>query len=310
MTVSLVDQRRLAIEIIATLVNIKRTAADQLLRRANVSEPLIGRFLSDRDPATGTKLSKRVAGAMVLDALAAEGHEAAVIDALISIAANWDAYHLAADEYQARATVQKAREVQPELSGQREQEDAARQARDRAASAAAERARKVTLGQQSALLLGQFDHAMASDDAHGRGYLLQDLLNRLFDLHEFPVHRAFQRNAGAEQIDGAFEMDGWHYLVECRWRKQPANSRDLDGLVGQVGRSGRQSMGVFLSINGWSEHVVPMLLQSRDKCIILMDGYDLRSALSQQIALRTLVQAKIRALNLKATPFLSARECM
>jgi hypothetical protein len=36
MTVSLVDQRRLAIEIIATLVNIKRTAADQLLRRANV----------------------------------------------------------------------------------------------------------------------------------------------------------------------------------------------------------------------------------------------------------------------------------
>ena len=63
MTFSLLDQRRLAIEILATLVNIKRTAADQLLRRANVPEPLIGRFLSDRYPATGTKLSKRVAGA-------------------------------------------------------------------------------------------------------------------------------------------------------------------------------------------------------------------------------------------------------
>lgn len=34
MTESLADLRRLALEIIATLVNIKRVSADQLLRRA------------------------------------------------------------------------------------------------------------------------------------------------------------------------------------------------------------------------------------------------------------------------------------
>ena len=32
---------------------------------------------------------------------------------------------------------------------------------------------------------------------------MQDLLNRLFDIHEIPVYRAITRNGGAEQIDGA-----------------------------------------------------------------------------------------------------------
>jgi hypothetical protein len=76
--------------------------------------------------------------------------------------------------------------------------------------------------------------------------------------------------------------------------------------MGQVQRSGRQTMGLFLSIEGWSENVVPILKQSPDKCIVLMEGYDLRCVLSQQIGLRPLLQAKILALNLEAEPFYSA----
>jgi hypothetical protein len=52
-----------------------------------------------------------------------------------------------------------------------------------------------------------------------RGYLLQDILNRLFMAHGIAVAKAFRRNAGGEQIDGAFELEGWHYIVECRWRE-------------------------------------------------------------------------------------------
>jgi hypothetical protein len=128
----------------------------------------------------------------------------------------------------------------------------------------------------------QFDEATKDGDPQQRGYLLQDLLNRPFDLHGFVVTRAFQRNSGAEQIDGAFELDGWHYLVECRWREKLANIRDLDCLLRQVKRSGRQTMGLFLSINGWSDHVVGLLKQNPDKSLLLMEGYDLRSVLTQQ----------------------------
>ena len=309
MNTTTADLRRLALEIIATLVSIKKSAADMLLRRAGVPDDLIRRFLTDRDPATQTRLSKRVAGTMILDVLAQDGGDEAVITALIELAANWDAFHLAADEYQARATVQKARETQGDLREYTRQQQEARSIREMRETAAAASEQKAVLSQQSALLLGQFDLAVTDGDLHARGCLLQDLLNRVFDLHGFPVTKSFQRNEGAEQIDGAFEMDGWHYLVECRWRKDPADTRDLDGLIGQVNRSGRQTMGLFLAVNGWSGNVVPLLKQSPDKCIILMEGYDLRAALSRQIELRALLQAKIRALNLNAEPFPSARNC-
>jgi hypothetical protein len=115
--------------------------------------------------------------------------------------------------------------------------------------------------------------------------------------------RSFTRNSGAEQIDGAFKLDGWHYIVECRWREKLADIRQLDGLLGQVNRSGKQTMGVFLSINGWSTHVPNVLKQNPDKCILLMDGYDLRCVLEMEADLRDFLQAKLAHLNLDAEPF-------
>jgi hypothetical protein len=141
-------------------------------------------------------------------------------------------------------------------------------------------------------------------DPHQRGYLLEDLLNRTFVLHEITVHRSFRRNAGGEQIDAAFEMDGWHYIVECRWRARLADIRQLDGLTGQVSRSGKQTMGLFLSVDGWSDHVVSLLKQNPDKNIILMEGLDLRMVLAQQVDLRRLLKAKLAALNFEAEPYL------
>jgi hypothetical protein len=118
--------------------------------------------------------------------------------------------------------------------------------------------------------------------------------------------KPFTRNNGAEQIDGAFKFDAWHYIAECRWREQLADTRQLDGLLGQVGRSGKQTMGLFLSINGWSLHVPPLLKQNGNKCIVLVDGYDLRCVLEQQIDLAELLNAKLTHLNIEAEPFLSA----
>jgi len=167
-----------------------------------------------------------------------------------------------------------------------------------------ERERAQLLQKHSALLLMMFDDIAKMEDAQRRGYLLQDLLNRTFDLYGIPVVKSFMRNAGGEQIDGAFKLEGWHYLVECRWREKLADIRDLDGLRGQIGRSGKQTMGVFLSINGWSDKVQPLLKQNPDKSIILMDGYDFRTVLDGRADLRDLVLAKVAKLNLESEPFL------
>ena len=63
-------------------------------------------------------------------------------------------------------------------------------------------------------------------------------------------------------------------------------------------------MGLFLSINGWSSNVPALLKQNPDKCIFLMDGYDLRCVLDLQADLRDLLLAKLAHLNLDAEPHL------
>lgn len=163
-------------------------------------------------------------------------------------------------------------------------------------------------GRQRELLLMMFDSMAKSGDPHERGYLLQELFNRTRDLFEISVTKSFTRNAGAEQIDGSFRLDGWIYLVECRWRERLAGIRQVDGLKGQVDRSGKQAMGLFMSVGGWSDNMPIVLKQNPDKSILLMDGFDLRSVLTGQIDLRDFLLAKAARLTNDTEPFFGAVE--
>ena len=69
-------------------------------------------------------------------------------------------------------------------------------------------------------------------------------------------------------------------------------------------------MGLFLSINGWSDNVVPVMKQNPNKCIILMEGYDLHTVLARCVDLRRLLKAKLGALNLEAEPYFSVAKLL
>ncbi len=303
-----VEGRKIAIEAIATLVHIKHTMVELLLKPAGVPLEVCGAFLYKRDTSTGKPLSKRQIAPLILDALEVQGLCAGVIRSIVEIAAHWSSFHLADDEYAARATVQKAREILGTIELMEAREAKQRELARKEELARMERERAELVRKQSELLLMMFDELERSDDAHRRGYLLQDLLNRSFDLYQIPVVRPFTRNEGGEQIDGAFKIEGWHYLVECRWRDKLADIRELDGLKGQIDRSGKQTMGLFLSINGWSDNVPRLLKQNPEKSIILMEGYDFRTVLSGQVDLRDFILAKVAKLNLEGEPFLGVAE--
>jgi hypothetical protein len=302
------DSRRLAIEIIATLVHLKRAMADLILRPAGIPEDLIAANLYRRDGATGRSLSKREMAPSLLDTIEKRNDGEVVTRRLIEIAAQWSSFHLADDEFAARAVVQKARELLGTLELMEAREREAREATRRDEIARMEKERAELFRKQSELLLMMFDDLSQSSDHQRRGYLLQDLLNRLFDLYEIPVVNAFFRNSGGEQIDGAFKLDGWHYLVECRWRDRLADIRAVDGLLGQVSRSGKQTMGVYLSVNGWSDHVPGLLKQNPDKVVLLLEGYALRCALARQIDWKDYLTAAVAHLNVRAEPHLSTSE--
>ncbi|MFZ0245241.1 hypothetical protein [Candidatus Binatus sp.] len=303
-----VDGRRLALEAITTLVHLKNALGELILKPAGVSQDIYRPLFHKRDLSTGRPLSKRQIAPLILDAVEKKGETAQVVRAIIEITANWNSFHLADDEYAARATVQKARELLGILEDMEARESAAREQARKAEVARMQQERVELFEKHSSLLLMMLDSLETEKDHHRRGYLLQDLINRLFDLHQIPVVRSFTRNQGGEQIDGAFKLDGWHYLVECRWRQKLADIRQLDGLKGQIDRSGKQTMGLFLSIEGWSDHVPGLLKQNPEKSIILMDGYDLRVVLDRRLDLSDLISAKVAKLNLEAEPYHGVRE--
>ncbi len=295
-----VEERRLAIEIIATLVNIKKVMAELILQPAGVPPKIYQQLISLRDKNTGQLLSKRQIAPLIFDAMEKEDiNSVNIICKIIKIAANWDKFHLAYDEYKARATVQKAREVFRNIKLEEGHEEKQRE-QERLEQIKHEQANLIKNSERLSMM---FDELTKSQDPHGRGRLLEDLLNQLFILHGIPAFKQFRRNKGAEQIDGAFKLEGWYYLVECRWRKKLADIRELDGLKGQVERSGKQTMGFFISVNGWSNNVPRVLKQNPQKIIILMDGYDLRSVLSETIDLRDFILAKIAKFNIESEPF-------
>lgn len=298
----------MAIEVIATLVHIKVTMAELILKPAGIPSEVYQPLLYKRDEATGRALSKRQMAPLLLERLEEKADFNIILRSIIEIAANWSSFHLADNEFVARATVQKARELLGTIELMEAREAKQREIARKKELARMEKERAELIKKHSELLLMMFDELARSDDPHQRGFLLQDLLNRLFDLYEIPVVRSFTRNSGGEQIDGAFKLEGWHYLVECRWRKKLADIRELDGVKGQVDRSGKQTMGFFLSINGWSENVPTLLKQNPDKSIILMEGYDLRCVLNGQVDLRDFILAKVAKLNFEGESFYSVTD--
>ncbi len=158
------------------------------------------------------------------------------------------------------------------------------------------------------LLLERYRELCALADHQKRGFMLQGLMKDTFEFYGIRMKKSFTRNAGAEQIDGAFEFKGWHYIVECRWREKLADGRELAGLTEQVNLSGYQTMGLFFSINGWSPNVPILMKQNAQKRTILMNGADFLKILAGEIQLDALLEAKLFKLNVEADPYYSADE--
>lgn len=124
-----------------------------------------------------------------------------------------------------------------------------------------------------------------------RGYALESLLNDLFSLCELNPSSSFK--VIGEQIDGAFELNYDHYLLEARWRKEPVCAEDIYGLKGKVEGKLDGTRGVFVSIYGFSSECPEGIVQGKRPNVILMDGRDLTYVLEGRISLTELLSKKV-----------------
>lgn len=137
-------------------------------------------------------------------------------------------------------------------------------------------------------LLEQF-MAVVSEPPQPRGYSLERFLPPLFHVFDIDAKASF-RLVG-EQIDGAFSFDGGEWLFECKWQDAPVGAADLDSFGGKIQRKLDNTLGLFLSINGFSEEGIEAYSKGRS-VLILMDGADLMAVVDGRIALDELIRRK------------------
>ncbi|HEX9945262.1 MAG TPA: hypothetical protein VGG03_24900 [Thermoanaerobaculia bacterium] len=166
-----------------------------------------------------------------------------------------------------------------------------RQMEERRELAHAEMMRKSAVRQKLEDLTKEYYILLSSEEPQQRGFRLERIIRELFEIFDLDPRASF-RIVG-EQIDGAFTFEGTDYLFEGKWQQDPVAAEDLDGFAGKLGRKLENTLGLFLSVNGFSEDGVKAHSSGR-RLMILMDGSDLMAVLEGRVDLIQLLLRKRR----------------
>ena len=148
---------------------------------------------------------------------------------------------------------------------------------------------------------------LGSREPQRRGYRLEKIIRGLFELFDLDPRASFK--IVGEQIDGAFTFEGTDYLFEGKWQQEMIGAADLDVLAGKLSRKLDNTLGLFLSINGFSEDGVKAHSSGR-RIMLLMDGSDLMAVLEGRIDLIQLLLRKRREASQTGNIYLRIHEIL
>ena len=153
----------------------------------------------------------------------------------------------------------------------------------------------------------QYLMLISSNNRQMRGYKLEKILNELFTLFDLDPKASFKIQG--EQIDGAFTFDNTDFLFEAKWQQQPVSIKEMDGFSGKLIRKLENTLGLFLSINGFSEDAVKTHSTGR-RLMLLMDGSDLMAVIEGRIDLIELLLRKRRHASQTGNIYMKIHEIM
>jgi hypothetical protein len=140
-------------------------------------------------------------------------------------------------------------------------------------------------------LRSQYYTLIGSTAPQQRGYTLERILRQLFELFDMDPRASFKITG--EQIDGAFTFERTDFLLEAKWQQELVGIEELDAFTGKISRKLDNTLGLCLSINGYSPDAVSLHTANRP-VMILMDGSDLMAVLEGRIDLGALLLRKRR----------------
>jgi len=188
----------------------------------------------------------------------------------------------------AKEAVEQLRQlVEPRQEKVKDEEEAERHRKERAEKLQRNSAVREKLRELNA----KFVAIATGSSPQARGFDLERLMYDIFELFDLDPKASF-KNTG-EQIDGAFALEGTDYLFEAKWQEDSVGVQDMDTFASKVRRKLDNTLGVFLSMNGFSQDGVTAHSVGRPS-VVLMDGADLMAVLEERIDFVSLLLRKKR----------------
>lgn len=119
------------------------------------------------------------------------------------------------------------------------------------------------------------------------GYQFQDWFYDLMDHQEIDNRRPY-KHAG-RQIDGSITIAGTTYLVELKFTASPATAADVDSLLKKVGDKADNTMGIMVSISGYSDVAIQQASGPRTP-LLLLDHRHIFSVLTGALSFAEVVE--------------------
>jgi len=107
-----------------------------------------------------------------------------------------------------------------------------------------------------------------------------------------------------EEVDGSFVLHHRTFLLEAKWRKDPRPASDLYAFRGKVDGKLVGTIGVFISMSGYSSDAIDALKYGKEINLILFNEQDFRLVCSGSISFAEAMERKLRYAAEEGQPFL------
>ena len=135
------------------------------------------------------------------------------------------------------------------------------------------------------------------------GYDFQDWFYDLLDFCEIQNRRPYV--SAGRQIDGSITFDGTTYLVELKFTGSQADATDVDSLRSKVDDKADNTMGILVSISGYSSVAVTQA-SGRKTTLLLFDAMHIYLFLSGTLSFRDIISRVRRHASQTGEAYLAA----
>lgn len=125
-----------------------------------------------------------------------------------------------------------------------------------------------------------------------RGYQFERLLTEILSADDLDPRTSYK--ASGEQIDGSFFLDGSVFLLEAKWQKDKIPASTLYQFRGKVDGKLVGTIGIFLSMSGYSKDAVDALTLGKSLNLVLFDKSDIDAAINRDLGFRAVLKRKLR----------------